>query len=57
MVYVATPYNKHELLLDVLATHWVTHWCLMAEEPTERIDSAIRGFQRYTGIEGLSRLK
>ena len=57
MVYVATPYNKHELLLDVLATHWVIHWCLMAEEPTECIDFAIRGFQRYTGIERLSRLK
>ena len=26
----------------------------MVEEPTERIDSAIRGFQRYTVIKGLS---
>ena len=25
----------------------------MAEEPTEHTDSAIRGFQRYTGIERL----
>ena len=53
-MHVGIPCDIHELLLDVLARHWVTQWYLMAEEPTEHIDSAIRGFQRYTVIEGLS---
>ena len=55
-MHVATPYNIHELLLDVLARHKVTRKYLLAEEPTECIDSAVRGFQRYTGLERLFRL-